>query len=353
LPGELDRTVECSDPAALAAALALEPAFTDNCDDDLTIAMVYNVSTQVMDGSCGQFGYTITRRWTATDACGNVSPEYEQVITVEDTTAPTVGHLPGELDRTVGCSDPAALAAALALEPTFTDNCDDDLTIAMVYNVSTQVMDGSCGQFGYTITRRWTATDACGNVSPEHEQVITVEDTTAPAVDHLPGELDRTVECSDPAALAAALALELTFTDNCDPALTIVMVYNVSTQVMDGSCGQFGYTITRRWTATDACGNVSLEYQQVITVEDTTVPWWIRPGELDRTVGCSDPAALAAALALEPAFTDNCDSNPVTNLVYNVSTQVMDGSCGQFGYTITRRWTATDACGNVSRSMSR
>jgi large repetitive protein len=174
-------------------------------------------------------------------------------------------------------------------------------------------MDGSCGQFGYTITRRWTATDACGNVSLEYQQVITVEDTTAPIVDHLPGELDRTVECSDPAALAAALALEPAFTDNCDPALTIVMVYNVSTQVMDGSCGQFGYTITRRWTATDACGNVSLEYEQVITVEDTTVPVVDHlPGELDRTVECSDPAALAAALALEPAFTDNCDSNPVT-----------------------------------------
>jgi large repetitive protein len=309
-PGDLDRTIECSDPAALAAALALEPTFTDNCDATPGVQLVSSVSTQVMDGSCAQYSYTITRRWTATDACGNTSLEYQQVITVQDTSVPVVDQDPGDLDRTLECSDPAALAAALALVPTFTDNCDANLTPQLVSSVSTQVMDGSCAQYGYTITRRWRATDACGNTSVQYQQVITVQDTSVPVVDQDPGDLDRTIECSDPAALAAALALVPTFTDNCDANLTPQLVSSVSTQVMDGSCAQYGYTITRRWRATDACGNVSLEFEQVITVQDTSVPVVDQdPGDLDRTLECSDPAALAAALALEPTFTDNCDAN--------------------------------------------
>jgi large repetitive protein len=105
-------------------------------------------------------------------------------------------------------------------------------------------------------------------VSLEFEQVITVQDTSVPVVDQDPGDLDRTIECSDPAALADALALVPTFTDNCDATPGVQLVSSVSTQVMDGSCAQYSYTITRRWTATDACGNVSLEFEQVITVQD-------------------------------------------------------------------------------------
>jgi gliding motility-associated-like protein len=183
-----------------------------------------------------------------------------------------------------------------------------------------------------------------------------VEDTTAPIVDHLPGELDRTVECSDPAALAAALALEPAFTDNCDPALTIqsgvqclnagygrVMrpvrlhhnkkvdgIYRCLRQVME--CGQFGY-------------HHNDEYQQVITVEDTTPPAFTVPEDI--TI-CTD---LECSYNASPDITghitdlaDNC--TPITDLIISYVDDLSNlKDCNEYGYII-RSWSLTDVCGN-------
>ena len=93
-------------------------------------------------------------------------------------------------------------------------------------------------------------------------------------------------------------------TDNCDATLTPI---KISGAFAVGSCPQEG-TYTNTWTVTDDCGNVSAIYTQVITVEDNTVPTWTTAANnLDRTVECSDAPALAAAQALFPVATDNCD----------------------------------------------
>jgi gliding motility-associated-like protein len=295
LPG--DQTVECSDVPAAVVLTA-----TDNCG---TANVSFNESTQ--EGACAG-AYTITRTWTATDACGNET-SHTQTITVQDTTAPAfVENLPG--DSTVECSD---VPAAVVL--TATDNCG---TADVSFNESTQ--EGACAG-AYTITRTWTATDACGNET-SHTQTITVQDTTAPAfVENLPG--DSTVECSDVPA-----AVVLTATDNCG---TANVSFNESTQ--EGACAG-AYTITRTWTATDACGNET-SHTQTITVQDTTAPAFVETLPGDQTVECSDVPAAVVLTA-----TDNCGT---ANVSFNESTQ--EGACAG-AYTITRTWTATDACGN-------
>ena len=112
-----------------------------------------------------------------TDACGNVSAAYSQVITIIDTQAPTWTTAVNFLNRTVQCSDAAGIAAAQALFPTASDNCDADVTnIVKVAGVFTP---GSCPEAG-TYTNTWTVTDACGNVSAAYTQVITIIDTQAP-----------------------------------------------------------------------------------------------------------------------------------------------------------------------------
>ena len=70
------------------------------------------------------------------------------------------------------------------------DNCDTDVQLDYT-EVRT---DGSC-EDAYVLTRTWTATDDCLNVST-CVQVITVRDQTAPVLTGCPADL--TIECSDP-----------------------------------------------------------------------------------------------------------------------------------------------------------
>ena len=71
-----------------------------------------------------------------------------------------------------------------------------------------------------------------------------------------------------------------TATDNCDPAPAITH----SDTSTPGACPQEP-VITRTWTATDFCGNVS-SCDQVITIVDTTAPVISCPAPV--TVECSD-----------------------------------------------------------------
>ena len=92
---DLDRQVECSDEAALTAALALAPSFTDNCSDPVTGELVLDETTP--DPACAN-GYVRVRTWTANDGCDNVSEPYTQTITVVDTTAPVAVEALGLID---------------------------------------------------------------------------------------------------------------------------------------------------------------------------------------------------------------------------------------------------------------
>ena len=333
----LNRTLQCSDAAALAVAQALFPVAIDNCDNDVT--NVVKVTGAFVAGSCPQAG-TRTNTWTVTDDCGNVSAVYTQVITIIDTQVPTWVTAANNLNRTLQCNDAAGLAAAQALFPVATDNCDANVT--NIVKVSGAFVAGSCPQAG-TYTNTWTVTDDCGNVSAVYVQVITIIDTQAPTWNTAAGNLNRTLQCSDAAGLIAAQALFPVAADNCDANVTNIV--KISGAFVAGSCPQAG-TYTNTWTVTDDCGNVSAVYTQVITIIDTQAPTWnTAASNLNRTLQCSDAAGLLAAQALFPVATDNCDAS-VTNIV-KISGAFVTGSCPQAG-TYTNTWTVTDDCGNVS-----
>jgi hypothetical protein len=291
-----DETVECDsipDPPSVTA--------TDNCSD-VAVELSENTEPGHCDGAL-----TITRTWTATDACGNQTSA-SQVITVQDTTAPVLSGVPA--DGIVECDsipEPPQVTA--------TDNCSDPLV-----ELSESVEPGPCNG-ATTITRTWTATDDCGNQTSA-SQVISVQNTTAPVLIGMPA--DETVECDsipDPP--------EVTASDNCSTA-TVELSESVEFGACDGAA-----TITRTWTATDECGNQSSQ-SQVITVQDTTAP--VLSGmPADETVECDSVPEAAVVSA-----TDNC-SEPVVEL----SESTAPGSCDN-EYTITRTWTATDDCGNES-----
>ena len=183
------------------------------------------------------------------------------------------------------------------------------------------------------MTRTWTAKDVSGNVSASVSQTITVQDTTAPVLSGVPANV--TVECS-----AVPPAATPTATDGCDPNPKVTLV-ETSTQNPDATQpGHYSYTITRSWTATDACSNHSSQ-SQVITVHDTTAPVLSGQGSA-QTIQCP-----ATPVFTPPTATDNCDPNPKISFVDATTT----GACAG-AYTVTRTWTAKDVSGNVSAPVS-
>ena len=86
-------------------------------------------------------------------------------------------------------------------------------------------------------------------------------DVTPPELTNVPADL--TISCDD----AIPVAPTIVAFDEC-PGIFIDFDEE-SNQIFAGACES--YTITRTWTATDFCGNATVE-KQVITVKDQTKP---------------------------------------------------------------------------------
>lgn len=121
----------------------------------------FEVTSQSDNQSCPE---TISYFVELTDTCGNYASCGFDLIK-QDTLPPTWVTAAGALDRTADCDDAAALAAAQALFPVATDNCDDDVS-DIIKTAGTFNADTNC-PYGGTYTNSWTVTDYCGNVSPE------------------------------------------------------------------------------------------------------------------------------------------------------------------------------------------
>jgi gliding motility-associated-like protein len=341
----LNMTLQCSNTAGLALAQAMFPTASDLCDAD--VSNIVKVSGQFMASEgCSNTG-TYTNTWTVKDDCGNTSNAFTQIITIEDTTAPTWSTEMASLNLTLQCSDTAGLALAQAMFPTAFDLCDAD--VSNIIKVSGQFMASEgCGNSG-TYTNTWTVKDDCGNNSDTFTQVITIEDTTAPTWSSEMASLNLTLQCSDTAGLALAQALFPTASDLCDADVSNII--KVSGQfVASEGCSNAG-TYTNTWTVKDDCGNTSDTFTQVITIEDTTAPTWITEmASLNLTLQCSDTAGLALAQAIFPTASDLCDAD-VSNIA-KVSGQFMASEgCGNSG-TYTNTWTVKDDCGNTSDTFT-
>src|SRR5678815_5732359 len=99
--------------------------------------------------------YTRTKTWHAVDNCGNTSAQVHQTITVEDTTAPTIGGQGS--DATIECQ-----ASQSFTSPTSSDTCN---TSSVVEDSDTSAA-GTC-EGTYTRTKTWHAVDNCGNTSSQ------------------------------------------------------------------------------------------------------------------------------------------------------------------------------------------
>ncbi|RLJ60969.1 hypothetical protein CLV86_2820, partial [Lacinutrix venerupis] len=207
----------------------------DNCDTSLEATF-----SDVEDNSSGNCSseITITRTWTLTDACGNTTAA-DQIITVQDSTAPTFT-VPS--DVVINCEqDPndLSLTGDVTNEQ---DNCDNDLQAT--YTDSSSV--GSCPNES-VILREWTLVDDCGNTT-SFTQTITVEDNTAPNfIGVLPQNI--TVECDQVPEPSVLL-----FDDNCN---------NINSKILNWE--------NETWPSGSLSNNYNVDGTNVsITIQDPT-----------------------------------------------------------------------------------
>lgn len=326
---EVDDTVSCEvadfvtwiDTRRLEVSVnifGMSPTITDNCS---TPSFTDDAPMDFTD-KCG----SITVTFSIMDDCGNTTP-WTAKYTVVDTIGPELIGVPASLTGmdALDCSEPVPAPPVV----TAMDACTTS-TMVTFTEVNTQIVDGSCNEYEYTITRTWSSTDECGNTT-DSVQVIEFFDNLPPSFS-VP--MDITIECDqDPDDLMITGDV-IDEADNCDPDLRT----SYEDIITPGSCAQ-EYTIQRTWRVRDTCGNVTGKVQTIL-VTDTQAPTFTVPGDL--TVDCSEVNDLG--ITGEPTnVMDNCDT------VVDVSfSDVISMMTCEYSYVINRTWRADDDCGNFT-----
>ncbi len=314
-------TVKCTDEVPLAGGVTA----TDGCSQPGFID-VKLVSEVITNATCPS-RYTITRTYKATDQSGN-SSTCTQIITVYDDEAPHFLQPPPVSPLTVSCTNDVPIVYPTTY--TAYDNCFGELDEDIIAQFKQVKTDSTCPN-KYTLTRTWTAIDACGNEAI-YTQVIHVDDKQPPEFKTTPLSLIP-VHCASDIPVAPVL----TATDNCTGAMAIVSLNEV---ISDQQCAN-KFKLTRTWTATDACGNTSTA-SQIITVNDTQAPVFNGTAPSSVNVSCSKdiPAAVTQTA------TDNCGGSPtITYSEVKTNVQCVNK------FILTRTWIASDACGNTTIRM--
>ncbi|MDO8365214.1 MAG: hypothetical protein Q7T20_00360, partial [Saprospiraceae bacterium] len=315
----IDVTVSCLDLVPPDASLDI--VTSDNCGGVVTVVL----ESDVITGQTCPNNFTIQRTYVATDDCGN-SATCAQTITVNDITPPSIT-CPANVAVSCASSVPPASTASV----TASDLCGGTVTIVHVGDVIT---NQTCAN-RFTIIRTYRATDVCGN-SATCAQTITVNDITPPTFNNPPA--NGAFECN----FVPGVSQNLTTTDNCTGPVTILFLGEIQAQ---GICPIL-YTLTRSWSATDACGN-SVTVSQVLTVVDTQAPEIQNP--VNVVVEC-DPAMNQADYQnwLDTHGGATASDCSTITWTYENSPFPLDtsGCAGTFRRFI--RFIATDECGNSS-----
>ncbi len=282
-------------------------------------SVIVNSSETRSDGPC-LHTYTLTRRWEASDGCGNTSV-HTQTISVSDTQAPIIAGVPA--NRTV---DPNNIPPEPT--PSAIDFCDPNASLT----TRRDSISGPCG--AYTIVYSYAAEDACGNTR-NATYALTVADDELPTIHDVPpgGRL----ACGE--ALPTAGVAGVTATDNGGtPTLSMVI------DTLDNLGGDTCRIVRRIWTATDDCDGF-VTAVQAFSYHDGDAP--VLSGiPADAIIYC-EALPPAPALYSDITATDGCDPN--VGITYSeVSEQTSNGTCSDMIYNVIRTWTAIDECGNAT-----
>ena len=311
-----DEDVSCTDPDF---GTAPNVTASDNCDTDVEVTMTESIDTAT--GDCS--GLVITRTYTATDDCGN-SSVYTQTLNAVDNTPPVITlvnpDLVGLMDGdTIFYNCGETIPAYGADDAEATDACDPDPELTFEDFLIT---DGDCVDDGFLMQMYcgWIATDNCGNADTFDIYLIVVDQEPPVLIGDIPGDI--TILCSDPIPAAPVI----TATDNCTDPIEV----EFSEVITGDSCDLV--KITRKYTATDDCGNMTME-QYNIFIETPDLEILGVPEDI--TVDCADLPEVPEVTLSHDCF------NPVLTF----EETVIGDTCAD--YKIIRKWTATNDCGQT------
>lgn len=298
------------------------PQYTDNCGD-VTLEIVIDTVGFIPPSIEGQ--YIVT--YYLTDQCNNTNSSCVMVISVIDTTGPSIVC---PLPLTVECG--ASTDTAATGVPSVFDACVpvDDLTIT--YTDELTGFGDACASG--SILRTFTVTDPAGNTT-QCSQLITIVDSEAPGF-------------TAPANVTVACGVDLddlTITgdvSNIDDCSEIESV-EYDDEFLETGCAGTGL-LMRIWTVTDACG-LSAQASQLITIEDQGSPSVVGPPNV--TISCSDDPTDLTLTGSNLIIEDACSS--IFDTTYSDSNIGLTG-CNGSGQII-RTWIVEDECGNQASTQ--
>jgi len=279
----------------------------DNCDD---VSFIFEETRDYAGFPCPT-EYNIYRQWDAVDDCGNVATSVHQTVSIVDRIAP-VFVTPAPNDTDAVCHPPPYLVEPVARDP----NCyDSETNVELEY--SEKLIFEVC-EYSYGFVRTWVASDCLGNFA-KVSQTVTIDDTIVPIFSSVVE--NKTVSCfhEDPALVTAF--------DNCEYDVAVNFY-----EYMAIECSK-QYEVTRRWIATDVCGNRN-EMLQIITVEDNEDPVIVGPA--DCIISCDVEISKDDAVC-----TDDCS---YVHQTYHE--KIIPNNCPH-NYMVVRTWTCTDDCGKT------
>lgn len=292
---------------------------TDNCSAPgaLVITQSPAVNTPAAKG-------TTPVTLTVTDAAGNAA-QCTTTFTVND-AAPPVISLTGGAALVYQCVG-GGVNQYVEQGATASDNCDGDLTAAIVIGGATP---DTRVQGTYVVT--YNVVDSSGNHAAQVTRTVTVQEP-ALTISGLPA--DATVECTGPAGVpASSLGTFLNSpqpVDGCDTNATITN--NAPATFPMG-------TTTVTWTATDPDGGRATA-SRTVTVRDTTPPAITCPAAPAPIPAGANCQAPAPDLTSGATATDTCNTTAAVTQAPAAGTPINVGIT-----TITL--TATDLSGNTS-----
>ncbi len=310
-----EMTIGCNDKMPVLVA-------TDNCGD-----VFMSIKDSIVSGPCA-YEFTVLRTVIATDPCGNVAEAF-QTIHVGDGSGPAIEGVISEV-----CDD-LAIPVVTAY-----DACAGVFVDVLM---AEDTLETSCRD-GFVIQRIWSATGVCGHIS-QIIQIIIVGDTTPPVIlipsysvirkflDMQPVLVYMSqIEIMD--KLNALDDNSVFVEDDCD--LQLIPEFTLHVDSME-NCETAGYKERRTytWAATDICGNSSSISFTVDIMDD--LPPVLSNVPNDTTIVC--------APLLLPALVSTDDISQPVSLVYS---EILKAGEEAGVFIVTRTWTATDACGNIT-----